>query len=121
MLGSALSVLDERAPAEAASIRTTLRFIAAADLGYSFALPDVGGYVTPFSDAEMAGIPLLASKLVWAGTFIETLLSQQKEGGRVDRDVAREAAVARAREFVASLPDSAHWLDLLPTLYGEVR
>jgi hypothetical protein len=121
MLGGALSLLDEHAPSEAARIRRTVRFIAAVNTPYSYALPDVGGYVTSFSDAEMRGAPLLACKLVWASTFLETLTTQETELGEVDRDVARAAADTRARTLLTSLPDGGNWLAYWPSLYGNVH
>lgn len=93
-----------------------LRFMAAKQVGSSYAMPVVRGFVTPLDGLEGTDSRFLAARLVWAATQVRLYRDSQHAGGKRSREDIRRAAHAAQMRFLDLLPGAE---DLRALFDGE--
>jgi hypothetical protein len=94
-----------------------LRFVAALGGPRPWVATHARGYVTPFTDTELANPHFLACRIVWAATVVRIFNDAYSRRVPPDRAAAHGAAREVVLRFARSFPDHEEWLSYLE---GEI-
>lgn len=94
-------------------VNSHLGFVAALAAPKPAVLPNVRGYVTPFTDLEASSEHYLACRLIWAATYVRLSRDAFGRGAVRDIEAIRSAAYEAQLRFTRQFEDAEEWVQYL--------